>query len=157
MKVRMLAVLSALALAAWLPLQAQQAPPAQAPQTQAPAQTEDASKLQAKHECCCAAKAQPGQDDSATHDHHAMGCCHGKDAAAAKATCCEGKDAKEMSCCAKGGKTDQAAMQCCAGMKDGQCAAKDGKACCKDMSAKNAKGCCSGMSGQCPAHAGAKS
>jgi hypothetical protein len=141
MKVRMLAVLSALSLALWLPLRAQQAPSAQTPQTPPPAASENSGKPADKQECCCAAKAQAGKD-AVSHNHHGMACCHGKNANAAKASCCEGNDSKQVSCCAKGEKT---VKQCCAEMQDGPCAAKDGK------------GCCAGVSSQCPAHAETKS
>jgi hypothetical protein len=152
MKVRMLAVISILSLASWLPIQAQQpATPAQTPAATAP--SDDTGKSPAKHACCCAAKSQAGQDAAASSDHHAAGCCHGKGMEAAKADCCEGKAAKDMPCCGKNEKADQAAMQCCAGKKDAPCPAKDGKSCCGNMNAKDGKGCCAGMAGQCPAHA----
>jgi len=141
MKVRMLAVLSALSLALWLPLQAQQAPSAQTPQTQLPAASENSGKPTANQECCGAAKAQDGKD-AASHHHDAMACCRGKEATAAKTSCCEGDDSKQTSCCAKKEKT---AKRCCAGMQDGTRPVKDGK------------GCCAGASSQCPAHVETKS
>src|SRR5215472_12145631 len=152
MKVRMLGVIAILSLAAWLPIQAQQAAaPAPGQQAPAPAPKQDDSKAApAKHECCCAAKANAVEG----HDHQAMDCCHGKSGDAAKADCCAGKSEKDMACCAKTEKADKAAMQCCAGMKDGKCAAKDGKSCCRGMNAKDETGCCTGMKeGQCPVHA----
>ena len=141
MKVRMLAVLSALSLALWLPLRAEQAPSAQTPQTQLPAASEDSGKPAAKQEWCCAAKAQDGKD-AVPHNHDAMACCHGQEANAAKASCCEGDDSKQASCCAKGEKT---AKQCCAGRQDGARPVKDGK------------GCCASVSSQCPARVETKS
>jgi hypothetical protein len=141
MKVRMLAVLSALSLALWSPLRAQQASSAQTPHTELPAASENSGKPAAKQECCRAAKAQDGKD-AAPHNHDAMACCHGKEANAAKASCCEGHDSKQASCCVKGEKT---VKQCCAGMRDGARPVKDGK------------GCCAGVSSQCPAHVETKS
>ncbi|GEM_PF-1832594 len=155
MKVRSSVILSALLLAAWLPLQAQQAatPSAPAPAQQSPAPAADKpSNAAPKQACCCAAKGAPSADAPMAHD----GCCHGKMAADAKSSCCTGKDAKDMPCCAPQDKTNAAAMPCCQGMKDGQCSAKDGKSCCEKMSAKGGKGCCPGMGAQCPAHASGK-
>lgn len=126
MKVRMLAIIGILALAAWLPIQAEQA--AQAPAVTGP--SADTNKSAAKHDCCCAAKSQTGQDPAANHDSHGAACCHGKGADAAKAGCCEGKTANNMPCCTKAEKADQVALQCCKGMKEGQCPAKDAKSCC---------------------------
>lgn len=131
MKVRMLAVLSILSLAAWLPVQAQQAPTPSAQAAQTPVITksaDDTSKSAAKHECCCAAKSQA----SASHDSHSAACC------------------------AKSEKTDQASAQCCKEMKDGQCPVEDGKSCCESKNMKAGKECCAGMSGECPAHANGK-
>lgn len=158
MKVRMLAVISIFALAAWLPIRAQQAgtPAAPAPQTQTPSAPGDSAKPAAKHDCCCAAKTQAGQDGAATHDHKAMDCCHDKGGETAKGNCCAGKDAKEMACCGKNDKDSKVAMDCCKGMKEGQCSAKEGKDCCKDMQAKDGKGCCAGMAKECAAHATGK-
>ena len=127
MKVRMLAIFSILALAAWLPISAQQTP----------APTDD-GKAAAKHECCKGER---------------VNCCHSKGTEAVKTDCCQGKSAKEMPCCTKGEKTDQASVQCCVGMKEGQCSAKDGKSCCGGVKENAEKGCCSKMGTQCPAHA----
>lgn len=131
MKVRTLAVIAVLSLAAWLPAPAQQTPAAAGD-----------TKAAAKQECC--------------KGEHAADCCHGKDTEAVKAGLCQGKSAKEMPCCTKGEKADQAAVQCCIGMKEGQCAAKDGKSCCGGVKENVEKGCCSKMSTQCPAHANGK-
>jgi hypothetical protein len=154
----MLAVIAILSLAAWLPIQAQQAASPAAPAAQAPATAaaqEDTSKAPAKHECCCAAKSQKEQGDTASGGQHAAGCCHGKDTEAAKADCCEGKSAKDTPCCGKNDKSDPKAMPCCAGMKEGQCPGKGGR-CCSNMNAKDGKGCCGGMRRDCPAHANGK-
>lgn len=159
MKVRTLAILSILSLAAWLPLQAQQTatPAAPAAQSQAPAAADNSAKPQAKHDCCCAAKTQPAPGAVAEHDHAATtSCCHGKMAGDGKASCCAGKDAKEMSCCAKKSEDGKSTMNCCQGMKDAQCAAKGDKACCQHMNTKEGKPCCEGMGGQCAAHASGK-
>ena len=133
MKVRMLAVIAILSLAACLPVYAQQTPAAPG----------DDAKAAAKHECC-------------NSGVHGAGCCQGKSAEAVKAGFCQGKSAKEMPCCTKGEKADQAEVQCCIGMKEGQCSAKDGKYCCGGMKEKAEKGCCAGMATQCPAHANGK-
>jgi len=143
MKVRKLAVFTILALAAWLPLQAQQ--------SQAPATPQDTSK-EAKHECCCAAKGDSPQS-AAAHEHSAMNCCHDQKEGQAKASCCDGKDAKEMACCSKKDEAAKSAMNCCKDRKDGQCS-KDGKSCCQNMATKDAKDCCTGMGNHCPARAG---
>jgi hypothetical protein len=157
MKVRISALIAILALAAWLPVQAQQAatPSATAPQTQAPATPDEKNKDAAAHGCCHP-KAQAGQEATdPKQDHAAMGCCHGKDAA--KASCCAGKETKDMAaCCEKKDATGKTAMDCCKSMKDTMCAAKDAKACCGDMAAKDGKGCCAGMADHCAAHASGK-
>ncbi|HUL34543.1 MAG TPA: hypothetical protein VL128_11705 [Candidatus Eisenbacteria bacterium] len=157
MKVRMLAGLAVLSLAAWFPLPAQQAaaPSAPAQQSQAPASAENAGKSPVNG--CCPAM----QKDNATSTpevSQAMGCCHGKMGDASKAFCCQGKDAKQASCCARQGQsaTLKSEMNCCQGMKEGQRAANGAKGCCGQMNAKNAKGCCSGMSTHCPARTQAK-
>jgi hypothetical protein len=126
----MLAVLFALTLAAWLPLQAQQATnPQHGAQTQGPEAAQNSAKPPAQHECCCA------KDKQVAHNPQAMACCN--DVGGAKASCCEGK--------------------CCAGMKEGQCPAKEGKPGSQDMDAKKSKGCCAHLPGQCPTHQEAKS
>ena len=155
MKVSMLAVLGSALLAIWLPIQAQQSNAPATPPQQSQAQADDSTKAPAKHDACCPAKSQtaPG---ATTEDHSAMGCCHGKTANEAKASCCQIKDAKDMACCSKSNQDTKAAMNCCKDMKDGQCAGKDGKSCCQNMTAKTGKTCCEGMSDHCPAHASGK-
>jgi hypothetical protein len=131
MKIRMIAVLMILALAAWLPAMAQQvaAPPAPSEQAQAPASLLDSAKRAATSACAICDK---------TNDQ-------GKDAKAA--SCCAGK---EMACCKKDSKNAQSAMNCCSGNDGKQCAKNDGKGCCgKDAVAcnrANGKNCCAGQS-----------
>ena len=153
MKVRISAVIAILALAAWLPIQAQQAATPNAPATQATAASDEKSKDAASHSCCHP-KAKTGQEaTSEKADHAAMECCHGKGADAAKAACCAGKEGKEMAgCCGQKDAAGKSAMNCCEGKKDMMCAAKDGKACCGDMTAKDGKSCCAGMTDHCAAH-----
>jgi hypothetical protein len=159
MKVRIPAVISILALAAWLPIQAQQTatPGAPATQTQTSAAPDGKSKDAATHSCCHPKEAAGQEATAAKPDRSAMECCHGKGADAAKAACCAGKDAKDMAaCCGQkdpGGKT---ATNCCEGKKDTMCAAKDGKPCCSDMTAQDGKGCCAGTTDHCAAHANGK-
>jgi hypothetical protein len=157
MKVRSLAAISILALAAWLPLQAQQpsAPAGPAQKSQAPP-TDSAEKPSAKHDCCCAAKDAAAQAASATSDQKAKGCCHSKTANEAKASCCDGKDPKDMPCCPKKDSSATSAMNCCQGMKEAQCSAKGSKSCRNGMTAQNAKECCAGMADHCPAPASGK-
>jgi hypothetical protein len=123
MKLRILAVLLVVTLAAWLPLAAQQA----APTSQAPATPQDSGKTAVKPACCCCdhnTQQDKGKADS-TPDHSAMACC-------------QGKDAKDMACC---GKDAKASMDCCKG-KDAKMCAKDGKSCCGSGDAKDGKSCC---------------
>ena len=127
MKIRMIAVLMILALAAWLPAMAQQAAsPNQQAQTSAP--RVDSAKPVAASACACCDKMND----------------QGKDAKAA--SCCAGE---EMACCKKDSKAAQSAMNCCAGKDGKQCAKKDGKGCCgKDAVAcnsANGKHCCAGQ------------
>ena len=154
MKVRTPAVIAILALAAWLPIQAQQAA---APNTPATTAADGKSKDAAAHSCCHL-KAKTGQEATSENlDKAAMECCHGKSADAAKAACCAGKEAKDMAgCCAQKDAAGKSAMNCCEGKKDTMCAAKDGKTCCSDMSAKDGEGCCPGMTDHCAAHANGK-
>ena len=125
MKTRTIAVMWILALAAWLPLAAQQTA---TPATNAP-------QGQDQNPCACCDH-RKDQDKDASKD---MTCCRGKD------SCCSKKDAK----------TSQAAMNCCAGKDGAQCAkdgkdccgkgAKQG--CCHNAmasNAKDAKHCCAG-------------
>ena len=153
MKIRIPAVIAMLALAAWLPVQAQQAAAPNAPATQAAPAPDGKSKDATAHSCCHP-KAKTGQEaTSEKADQAAMECCHGKGTDAAKAACCAGKDAKEMAgCCGQKDAAGKSAMNCCEGKKDTMCAAKDGKTCCGDMSAKDGKGCCAGMKDHCAAH-----
>ena len=96
MKVRSLAVISILALATWLPIQAQQpAAPADPAQKSQASAADSADKPSAKHDCCCAAKDAAAQATAAASDQKTKGCCHGKTAGDAKTSCCDGKDAKE--------------------------------------------------------------
>jgi hypothetical protein len=158
MKVRISAVISILTLAAWLPIQAQQASPLNTPATQAQtaAQPDGKSKEAAAHSCCHP-NAQAGQaGTTAKPDHTAMDCCHGKAGDAAKANCCVGKEAKDMGCCGKKDAAGKTAMNCCEGKKDTMCATKDGENCCGNMAAKDAKGCCAGAADHCAAHANGK-
>jgi hypothetical protein len=143
MKIRIIAVLLTLALAAWLPITAQQTAAPQPSAQQAPATPSDTGKTA----CTCCDHKQDQSSDTAK----AKNCCAGKD----------------MDCCKKDGKDSQSAMNCCAGKDGKQCAKKDGKACCgkdgkaccgKDAMACNSKdgknccagtghqGCCHGMS-----------
>jgi hypothetical protein len=152
MKVRISAVIAILALAAWLPIQAQQAAVPNAPAVEATTVADGKSKDAAHN--CCHPKAKTGQDAASEKtDQTVMECCHGKGADASKATCCAGKEAKDMAgCCGLKDAAGKAAMNCCKGRKDTMCAAKDGKACCGGMSAKDGTGCCAGMTDQCAAH-----
>lgn len=135
MKIRTIAVMLILALAAWLPLMAQQ--PA-APQTNAP-------QAQDKNACTGCEHMKDGKDAS-----KGMACCQGKDS-----SCCkkDGKDSQSaMNCCA--GKDG---AQCA---KDGKgCCGKDAKqGCCHNAmasDAKNGKQCCAGHG--CCAHNGSQS
>jgi hypothetical protein len=156
MKVRMLAAISILSLAAWLPLQAQQsaAPADPAQKSQAPAASSTPDKASAKHDCCCTAKETTAQ--AATSDQQSKGCCHAKTAGEAKASCCDGKDAKDMSCCGKKADASTSAMSCCQAKKHEQCSAKGAKSCCNGKSAQSAKACCTGMADHCPAPASGK-
>jgi hypothetical protein len=158
MKVRMLAAISILSLAAWFPLQAQQsaAPADPAQKSQAPAASSPSEKASAKHDCCCAAKDTSAPTAAANPDSQSKGCCHGKTAGEAKASCCDGKDAKNMSCCGKLDPASTSAMGCCQGMKDAQCSAKGAKSCCNGKSAQSAKVCCTGMADHCQAPASGK-
>jgi hypothetical protein len=134
MKVRISAVILILALAAWLPIQAQQAGTQNAPATQAQA---------------------PAASDTKAKDATAHSCCHGKNAE--KASCCAGKEAKDMTaCCGQKDAAGKTAMNCCEGKKGAMCAAKGGNACCSDMNAKDGKTCCAGKADHCAAHANGK-
>ena len=157
MKVRISAVIAILALAAWLPIQAQQAATPNAPASQAPAAAEGKSKDATAHSCCHP-KAKAGEEaTSEKADQAAMECCQGKGADAAKAACCAGKEAKDMTgCCGQKDAAGKSAMNCCEGKKDTMCAAKDGKTCCSGMTAKGEKSCCAGMTDHCAAHANGK-
>lgn len=156
MKVRISAVILILALAAWLPIQAQQAGTQNAPATQAQAPAAPDTKANdATAHSCCQPKAQAGQEATAKPDQAAMACCHGKDAE--KASCCAGKEAKDMTaCCGQKDAAGKTAMNCCEGKKGAMCAAKGGKACCGDMNAKDGKTCCAGKADHCAAHANGK-
>jgi hypothetical protein len=158
MKVRISAVISILALAAWLPIQAQQAATPSAPttQTQTPAAPDGKSKDAAAHGCCHP-KAEAGQEtQTAKPDQTAMDCCHGKAGDAAKSACCMGKEAKEMACCGQKEAVGKTATNCCAGKQDTMCAAKNGKNCCGDMNTKDGKRCCVGINDHCAMHANGK-
>jgi hypothetical protein len=120
MKLRMIAIVLILALAAWLPAVAQQGKGSQtAPSTDTAGSACD----------CC------------DHKNHASD--SGK-------SCCQGKDGKAMACCREHAKSDQSAMNCCEGKDGkGCCSGKDGKPCCgKDAlacSTKDGKNCCQDM------------
>jgi hypothetical protein len=124
MKIRTISMMLILALAAWLPVMAQQPT---APQTNAP-------QAQDKNACACCEHTKDQGKDAAK----GMRCCKGKD------TCCK-KDSKDqqsaMNCCA--GKDG---AQCATDGKD--CCGKDGKQeCCHKAMASNAKDgkhCCAG-------------
>ncbi|HEY1471486.1 MAG TPA: hypothetical protein VGF61_20780 [Candidatus Acidoferrum sp.] len=151
MKFRMIAVILAFAIAAWLPAAGQQASGQSTPQNPAPA---DSTKDAAKHPCCCSHENHTGDSGSAAdHDAHAMACC-------------QAKDGKEMSCCSKDSKASKTAMTCCKDKDANLCAAKDGKPCCdtkagksccgKDATACNSKAgkdCCTGKDEACCKHA----
>ncbi len=161
MKVRMLAVISILTLAAWLPIQAQQAasPAAPAPQAQTPATPSEKDQSTAKHPCCCCC--DPGKKTgpeatAATADQPAMECCHGKGTGTTKASCCAGKNAKDMACCGMKDKDGKVVMNCCQGATAAMCAAKSGMGCCDNPNAKGGKGCCGGIKGQCAGRASGK-
>jgi len=142
MKVRTPAVIAILALAAWLPIQAQQAAAPNTPATSATTAADGKSKDAAAHSCCHL-KAKTGQEATSENPD--------------KAACCAGKEAKDMAGrCAQKDAAGKSAMNCCEGKKDTMCAAKDGKTCCSDMSAKDGKGCCPGMTDHCAAHANGK-
>lgn len=158
MKVRISAVISILTLAAWLPIQAQQATAPNSPttQTQTPAASEGKSKDSSAHSCCHP-KALAGQEATAAKpDHTAMECCHGKAGDAAKAGCCAGKEANDLACCGQKDAAGKTAANCCEGKRDTMCAAKDGKACCSGMNTKDGKSCCAGMTDHCAARANGK-
>jgi hypothetical protein len=134
MKIRMISVMLIFAVAAWLPLMAQQA----APQT-------GAAQAQEKNACACCEHMKDGKDASKE-----MACCQGKDS-----SCCK-KDGKgnqsAMNCCA--GKDS---AQC---PKDGKdCCGKDAKqGCCHNAAAsdgKDGKQCCAGH--RCCEHNGSQS
>jgi len=142
MKIRMIAVVLILAVAAWLPATAQQSatPPAQA----------ESAKPAAKSACACCEHAKD-QGKEATGDHASMACCPGKEGEAAKsASCCDGK---EMACCKKEGKDNQTAMNCCGSKVGKMCASKNMKECCgRDAMAgkgKDGKNCCAGPGHAC--------
>jgi hypothetical protein len=124
MKVQILAVITILALAAWLPIQAQQAATPNAPTTQAqtPAEPDGKSKDAAPHGCCHA-KAQAGQEATAAKpDQTAMECRHGKAGDPAKAACCAGKEAKGMTRCGQKDAEGKTASNCCEGKENTMCA-----------------------------------
>lgn len=134
MKVRMFAVLSILALAAWRPLQAQQAA-APAEQSSRSATPKDSSKADNSGGCC---------DARCAADPAGKDCCPGQAAA------------KGPSCCSRKAEDEKSAASRCQGMKDGQCAAKNGKSGCEKRNAGNPKGCCAGLEDQGPSHASGK-
>jgi len=149
MKVRISAVISILALAAWLPIQAQQAatPNAPATQTQTPGAPDGKSKETATHNCCHP-KEKAGQETTAAKaEQSAVECCHGKDAA--NAGCCAGKETKDMACCGQKEAVSKTASNCCEDKQGAMCAAKISKNCCSRMNRKD------GMS-SCAAHANGK-
>ncbi len=159
MKVRMLAVIPILTLAAWLPIQAQQAasPAAPAPQLQTPATPSEKDQSTAKHPCCCDPAKKTGPEaTAATADQPAMECCHGKGTGTTKASCCAGKDAKDMACCGMKDKDGKVVMNCCQGAPAAMCTAKNGMGCCNNPNAKDGKGCCGGIKGQCAGRASGK-
>ncbi|HXR32191.1 MAG TPA: hypothetical protein VN830_00675 [Verrucomicrobiae bacterium] len=144
MKLRILAALLIVTLAAWLPLAAQQSATSQAPAT-----PKDSGKSAVTATgCCCDHQSQQDKSKTAgTPDHSAMACCHGK-------------DAKDMACCGKDAKNTKASMDCCKGM-DAKMCAKEGKSCCGSGDAKDgksccAKDCCASASDCCAGHAHAK-
>ena len=141
MKLRLIAIVLILALAAWLPAVAQQS---------TGAQTTPSTDTKGSACACCHHKDHAGDSGKS--------CCHGKDGSA---NCCQSKDGKEMACCKEHSKGDQSAMNCCEGKEGkmcakngkGCCSGKDGKSCCgKDAVAcntKDGKNCCHDMNGHC--------
>ena len=103
-KFRMIAVILAFAMAAWLPVAGQSAP-------------QDSSKDAAvKHSCGCSHEQRSADCASAAnHDDQAPACS-------------QAKDGKEMSCCSQGTKSSKKAMTCCKDKDATLCAAKDGSA-----------------------------
>jgi hypothetical protein len=159
MNVRISAVISILALTAWLPIQAQQAatPNAPAMHTQTSSTPDEKSQDAAKHSCCHPEEKAGQKAASSAHDHSAMQCCQGKGTSAAKAACCAGIDAKDIAaCCRQKDAAGKTAMSCCTDKKDTMCAAKDGKTCCSHMNAKDLEGCCTGKADHCVAGANGK-
>jgi hypothetical protein len=152
MKFRILAVFLIFALAAWLPLAAQQPAAAPAsPQSTTPAAPETA-KAKPACACCSHDMASPDAAKTEKHDHASMGCC-------------DGKSSGEMACCKTPSADGKAAMECCKDHDAKLCAAKDGKSCCdskdgksccgKDATAcnsKDGKDCCSAMNSDCGKH-----
>ncbi len=141
MKFRTLAVFLIFALAAWLPLVAQQ-PATASPSSQSNAPAPDAAKAKAACACCSHDMAPSDAAKSEKHDHASMACCNGKTSDAKTAMeCCKNHDAKL--CAAKDGKS------CCD--------SKDGKSCCgKDAAAcntKDGKNCCAAKKDDCCKHA----
>jgi hypothetical protein len=156
MKIRSVAVLLILSLAAWLPTVAQQS---SAPQPAAP--TADSAKPSDKTACSCCQHSEGNTPASKS----AMSCCHDKDAKAAQSSsCCEANDGKQMACCKKDAQGKSA--ECCAG-KDAQMCAKNAKngdkpccdqttckSCCEKASASNtaaasSKTCCAAANHNC--------
>jgi hypothetical protein len=152
MKFRMIAVILAFAMAAWLPAAGRQAPSQSTPQTPAP---QDSGKDGAKHSCCCSHDHSADSARTANHDDPAPACW-------------QSKDGKEMSCGSKDSENSEKAMTCCKDKDAKLCAAKDGKPCCdtkggksrcgKDASACNSKAgkdCCTGKGEACCKHVAA--
>lgn len=142
MKLRVLAVLPIVTLAAWLPLAAQQSAPA----SQSPATWQDSGKPTAKPPaCCCQHKDQQEKGKAAgAVNHSAMACCgKGNKDAKASMDCCAGKDA---TMCVKDGKS------CCGSGDAKTCCGKDAVAC----NSKDAMRCCASASSCCAGHARGK-
>jgi hypothetical protein len=114
MKVRLVAILLILFVAAWLPIAAQQSPAPQSAPQSAPQQAEPS---------CC-----HGQDANSAHSN----CCEGK--GAKDMACCK-KDAqgKPAADCCKGQDT-----QMCAKNEKGCCKQADGKSRCEKTTANKA-------------------
>jgi hypothetical protein len=141
MKFRIMAVSLIFALAAWLPLVAQQPATAPAATQSAPA-SPDAAKAKAACACCSHDMAASDAAKSEKHDHASMACCNGKTTNAKNAMeCCKDHDAKL--CAAKDGKS------CCASKDGNSCCGKDATAC----NTKDGKDCCSAKSADCCKHA----
>lgn len=151
MKFRILAVLLIFAIAAWIPIAAQQSASAPATPQSAPAPP-DPAKARPTCGCCSPDMSSTNAARTEQHDHASMACRNGK--SSDEASCCKSKPGDGMT-----------AMECCKDHDAKLCAAKDGKSCCdskdsksccgKDAVACNSKvgkDCCATKSGDCCKH-----